>query len=864
MNTLRLRLLPMVVLACAACTGTLFSTARAAEGRRLVSIDCTADLPPDQYFGHGAVRVVDSPIGRYREAEGRPLSRFGYRFKIEHIGKPHLLVIRYPDDKRRFMCVMDGTTYDTTTGVFTDFAQPLSGKMLEIREVFWPRWNDCSVVMMTWSNGEPAAAAQIEVFELDELPPLDLPSAKGAGPLRQFGIQYEDPCGRCDSEGAINSQEWLDRITAYARYSGQNLLTYPIVWYHGPFYPSQREPSGDFGTIVGRDRKQYGRWTTHPADWVAPILDRFGREDMSFQGALTLLRLGSLMKRMNIDLESIKAGKDTINNMLASNNVQAGTQDWTPLYNVLNFQAKVEGRLSGWAYGEKDGQPYPARPIFNPLHPVVQEAVLGLVQEIADRYGRYPAFKGISLNMWHGTILWYAALDTGYDDYTVGLFEKETGIALGVDPKAPDRFSQRHAILTGPHREKWIAWRCGKIHELFGRIRDIMVRARPDLRVTVSLWTETTMPKLVGMPNSPAQQLCARPSTVDLYRQGGFDVNLFRDDPGIEIDYVFVPERDRDGWGTAGVDTPLESMCMFRDHDFLDSDTLATLAGGRRPGALIFNSWVEAWGNHKWFACDPGDTQAATLADMDGTPAEGMFRMNSEYPKDDFWWDSQLRITPPFPAGVHFLEYFAHAVAELDACRVTSGGLFLDTAHADAMQRFARAYRALPAEKFQTVGDRTDPVAVRTLVHGARRYVYLVNRDYYPVAVQVNLASPAGQATDLATGQKVDAPAQWALTLGPYELRTYALTESVGVAGFQAHPPEAIVHQLKAETDAALAAVQRLRAAGKPLPPGAETLAEGLSKAIQEGRLAWVRRALTSYGIRKSLQQAPEEKPAAK
>ena len=122
---------------------------------------------------------------------------------------------------------------------------------------------------------------------------------------------------------------------------------------------------------------------------------------------------------------------------------------------------------------------------------------------------------------------------------------------------------------------------------------------------------------------------------------------------------------------------------------------------------------------------------------MDGRPAEGIFRMNSIYPKDGFWWDSQLRITPAFQGGVHFLEPYAHAVADLDACRITRGGLFLDKAHTEAIQQFARAYRALPRQKFDTVGTSTDPVAVRTLVHDGRRYFYAVNRDYYPVKVDV-------------------------------------------------------------------------------------------------------------------------------
>ena len=425
------RWLGVMVLGGALGIATAGHAQETAPGRLLTTIDCTADYPADRYFGHGDVRVVDSPAGRYREAEGKPLSRFGYRFGVEHVGRPHLLVLRYPDDKRRFMCMMDGTCYDLTTGVFTGFQQPLSGRMLEIRQVFWPRWKDCSVVLMTWSNGEPAAAAQIQVFELEDLPPLKLAAPPGTSPRREFGVQYEDPGGECASEGAANSAQWLDRVSTYMRYTGQSLLAYPIVWYHGPFYPSRREPSGDSGWTVAADRTQYGAWTSQPGEWVVPILEHFGREGLEFQAALTLLRLGSLMEKMNIDLDAIKAGRETFNNMVASNQVQAGTQDWTTEYNVRNFQAIGEGKLSGWAYGEKSNQSYPARPMFNPVHPVVQEAILGLVGEIVDRYGRYPAFKGISFNMWHATILWWAALDTGYDDYTVGLFREGDRYAFG-------------------------------------------------------------------------------------------------------------------------------------------------------------------------------------------------------------------------------------------------------------------------------------------------------------------------------------------------------------------------------------------------------------------------------------------------
>jgi hypothetical protein len=824
------------------------------RGRLITTIDCTQEYPADKYFGHGNVRVVESKTGRYREAEAVPLSRFGYRFAIENVGKPHLMVVRFPDDKRRFMCMMDGTCYDLTTGVFTDFAQPVSGKMLEIRQVFWPRWKDCSVVFMTWGYGEPAAASRIDVYELDGLDPLTVPGDPNDGTRRDFGIQYEDPCGTGASEGAMTHRQWAERVATYARHTGQKSFVYPVIWYHGPRYPSQREPADNFETVVAPDRRQYVRWTSEPSDWVAEMLKQFEQYGIEMHASMTLLRLGSLMKDMNIDLGSIHAGKETYNNMLSNNQVQAGTHDWTPQYNVLNFPAKLAGELTTYAYGEQTTGPYGSGPMFNPLHPTVQEAIVGVAEEYALRYKEYPAFKGISFNMWHATILWYASLDSGYDDYSVTLFEKETGIKVPVDARAPDRFSKRHMFLTGPQRDEWVAWRCRKIHELNCRIRDAVVAARPDLRVTYTIWPEPWLSTLLGFPRSSAYQLHARKDTLTMCREAGFDPAMYHDEPNIDIDLTFNLSRDRDCWSWQGINSPTEWTSMFRDHDFLDEKTLDGFASNPRSGVYIFNCWVEAWGEHKWFPCEEDDAQKEKLAGMNGKPAEGIFRINSVYPEDGFWWDSQLRITPPFQAGDHFLEGYAHALAELDALRITRGGLFLDKAHSDQIRRFGLAYRALPAKKFDTVGTTTDPVAVRTLVDDERRYVYLVNREYYPISVELKLDKTNGKATDLATGQLVDAPATWRMTLGPYDLRCFALQAEV--QDFTTTAPEDIERQLKTAAQDTLAMIESLENDQQPLPEGTKTIADGIKSALKDGRLAWLRRALHSYPIRKAREVA--------
>ena len=820
---------------------------------------CEREYPADKYFGHGDIKVVKSSIGNYREAEPKPLSRFGYRFNIKNPGKPHLAVIRYPDDKRRYMCIMDGTSYDLTTGVFTDYAQPLTGKMQQIEQIFWPRWNDCTLIFMTWGTGEPAAVATVEIYELENLPAAETGFSKYPTPRRELGIQYEDPCGISSSEGAMSHEEWVERVISYGKYSGQNLLVYPIVWYHGPRFPSGKEPSDHFECVVGKDRKQYVRWTTQPADWVAYTLKRFGEEGLRFRGAMTMLRLGSLMERMNTDSVSVANGKDTINNVLKNGMIQSGTQDWTPLYNSRNYPKVLEFYAKGldmgkfpWVYGEKTGQPYHGGPIFNPLHPVVQKTILDFIADTAERYKNFKAFEGFSLNIWNSSILWFGSLDSGYDDYTVGLFVKETGIKVPGDPKDPDRFHKRYEFLTGPVRPAWINWRCAKIHDLICRIDDTIKKARPDLTLNLTFWTETTIPQILG-PLSASHQLFARAGNAEFFREGGMDVSLYKDNPDIGIDLHLEPQRDRGGWLNLGADTPLDQATMFRDFDFLDEQTKDRFKALSNSGCFIFNGWVEAWGEQKWFPCEKNDSQAAKFAYICGKPAEGIFRTNSEYPKDNFWYKSQLRITPAFQSGDNFLEHYAYAVAEYDAMRITRGGLFLDKAHTSQILNFALAYGCLPAEKFQTVGIATDPVAVRTLVKDGKRYFYAVNRDYYPIGLEITFDREVSDGIELSSGAALGKGAKWILTLDPYQLRSFTISADAKITGFKANPPSDIASEIDNAADLAIKAINQSIGKGYMIT-GAPEMAAEISAAKTEGKLAWLRRAENSYIVKKCLE----------
>jgi len=354
------------------------------------------------------------------------------------------------------------------------------------------------------------------------------------------------------------------------------------------------------------------------------------------------------------------------------------------------------------------------------------------------------------------------------------------------------------------------------------------------------------IPHLYGN-GEPQQQIFARPNGKNVYKEAGLDIELLKNEPNVQLD-LQTEGGGRDRSNSNQENARLEWFFMFRDHDFLDQETLDAVHDQIKPGVFIFNAWHEAWGDHKWFKCDPNDPNLAQASYVYGKKVEGNFRLNSYYPKDGFWWDSQLRITAAYPPFPHFMEQYAHAMAELDACRITRGGLFLDKAHSEELREFAQAYRPLPAEKFETVGPSTDPVAVRTLVHGGKRFFYMINREYYPIKVHVSFDKAPGKITDLASEKTITATKQWTLELKPYELRSFTINSKIAVSEFTVAAPPKMVKALHTDAKQALMNIEKVNAMGKFIA-GLDKIQHGIRSALAEGRLSWLRHALTGYHV---------------
>ena len=116
-------------------------------------------------------------------------------------------------------------------------------------------------------------------------------------------------------------------------------------------------------------------------------------------------------------------------------------------------------------------------------------------------------------------------------------------------------------------------------------------------------------------------------------------------------------------------------------------------------------------------------------------------------------------------------------MATLDSQQIFDGGWLLGLGQEDALTDWISTYRQLPAERFDTLVEDSQPVVVRTLAKGGKTYVYLVNDSSWPVKITLAVDLPPaakleklGDAPGVGPLLRTGETAGWTVSLQPYEL----------------------------------------------------------------------------------------------
>jgi len=739
-------------------------------------------------WSRGDVRVVDSPLGKYWEADPEWSSRLAFKIDIPEDQVPYILRLKYPDDK--FRSVMSDA-HDDKTGLYSRYVTsgyitggrwyPNTHTMQSVDHFWYPTGKTNVYWLLSWLRDAPAAAHSVSVFKIEGgnrgIPRLKVNTPEGE-PGREFGIQWEDSVfGR--SHGVMhlpikthNRDIMTERLTTYMGYLGLNCYHCPAMFYSGPLY-FHSIGGGEIGTSAGAAH--------HCENWLELTGLRMAEAGIKFYPTFNCTRTPNLIALKRSILE-LKKGADTV----------------------------TEVRYDG-AYGYQGLD-------MNPLHPAVQKEMKNLILEVAERGNVGGNLGGVGVYVSTADMFCFQSLRSGYGDLTVGLFERETGITVPGDAKDYQRFFKRAVFLTSEqHRKQWVDWRCRKVGEVIANYAETLDRAYPGTKFILSL-------HLVG--NSRTELFRGEQSIYDAWRERGIDMLALSSIPNVEIEFRW----HESGWGIAtwgkhqaNENLGFEPYNLPRDvsNDPVQMQWLKKC----RAAIWDFRSYYERQlGNkrgHDYALCD------------------------------DQWWvdgagNTQGDMMPP---DRYALEPLVRLVALTDTPRISVGAISTPgQGRFKQWHEFARAFRSLPKAEFTTwTGSQTQPVWLREYEGKAGHYFYAANTEYYPVPVEIAFSGSVETVKELSLGKQIEIGKDTlSLKLKPFELKSFLVGKGAKITAATVNVPSEPIEKLKKELSRLKTLLKKAEEKQARYASDYKTFIARIDKALAEKRYYDFRRLIES------------------
>ena len=396
----------------------------------------------------------------YLEAGEGLNDRFAVRFRLDGTVPLWCFELTYPDDRARAIDLVIQNCrrpvgYSMNNGIETGLEHPLTGKNAVKRFLYWrdelfdePAGNgDLALVAMTQTKGNPAALSRVRVYairdgRIPETRTCDAPPVNGL--KRRSAIWFEDPAimqdfGVTDPDGDIPDPLLLiDRIAAYMKYTGQDTLVYPAIWYSG---------------IIGENYMP----RKHMPHFMREVCRRFERDGLAFVPSVNQQRFPRLET----------PGRYT-RSMLTDGSLHA-----TPI-SILDTGLPNPG---GWHHTPT---------YYNIAHPEVQKELLREIGLVTEECRDHKAFIGLAIDPFNAiNVTSWGTIGAGYNDYCIDAFERTTGVRVPVDRGDPMRGREYAKWLKANAYEKWVAWRCGVVTDFYRRAAETLRAGRPDLMLFV-------------------------------------------------------------------------------------------------------------------------------------------------------------------------------------------------------------------------------------------------------------------------------------------------------------------------------------------------------------------------------------------
>lgn len=674
------------------------------ERKLIHTIVPTPSMDKDRFAHVGDVHLGELNGRQYLETDNVSGSRFAIRFQLPDKNAIYLLEWDYPDDKKRTCDIIAQASvassddeYELQTGYSTGNEYYNTNTFITQKCLYFPRSTDTTLIFMGAREDTPAAVAEIRIYQL--LSGLPAASHIKAGPVngweRTVGVYFEDPAiNYCfgDHGGKPEFFEtMIDRMVAYMKYSGQNLLVYPMVWYDGLIKDSYNPRS-------------------HHDGFMEAFLTKFDRHGLAFMPSFNW---------QNVYFNNVS---------ITRNKLVDGSLHPSPIA-IYNTGVTNPNLWHG------------SSPNLNIIHPQLQERFFQYLDEFIRIGVGHSSFKGVTFHLARHCILWFGELDCGYNDYMIDGFEKETGIKLPIDRNDPLRGRAYYEWLVKNAKEEWIDYRCKILADFYKKVAARLKAARPDLILNLTVFN--------GYTFLNDQDYMKPEHNFQSQRRGGIDPKYYDDCDNIVLVQGTYPADYR--WREE------HNLPRNLDHyeHLLVKDTM--------PEFYTMTSRAK----RPWLHMHDRYWESAVAIDAKEHWSAKPRPFKIPWLKEHTW-----RVSTINPSGFHAMKHYVLPLRFGDLLGITKGGYLIGTyGMEDLLIPFAKAFKALPAKRFDDLVVKSETLRARFLHDGDTTWLYVVNTSDKPDLASVR--TNAKHITDLLTGQ--ERQPSFDLDLEPYQFLSFKL-----------------------------------------------------------------------------------------
>ncbi len=685
--------------------------------------------------------IVERNGLKYREVTGNERGdRFSYRIDFKHPGDWYLFELYYPDDRNRCVevsvtsCRADFPRSQGGAGAETGGKFFISGKM---KKLFWVQIADHgshALDIMNVYPGWKSAVQKIKIYHIKgKLPEVS------TGVSRWYGIHTE----RCFDLSGMASIFGLDLPRSRTFLKGTMKL--PLVQNILVKLYSQKMACDNFAQYL-----------------------RFSGQNLHIMGCLqyTTLNTPYTPAFMNDVPCAYPCIRRMLSNVLNENGIDflAGiefSQDFNMNTHSNNAQV-LNGADTVWMIDRDGRQFYGAGKIRNMckipnwLHPAYQKSYFDFIKGLNRTFGEMKHYRGVSnLNglaqrsNYYAPAFGYAKdyddpLRFSYDDLTFKLFEKDSGINLGISRNDPTRFSKRANLIKNSKalQKKFLEWRCTQFRDFLAKSVKVLNSKRSNLKFVDFIPTED-------------------PEFFKFLHESGRSVDDFLKDFAIDLGKLstipnLIPIRCTFSW-RAGFGLEHQNPYTWIAKE--DRDFIKAFNKSPERGVMCRSSWDE---NHK--------------------VAEGCkfsYRKKPKRLKGSDWQLTHCKTRAhPQPSDCNAREALIQGIITSDPTVALSGfcDASLNIGHEQTLREVMCLFTKIPHRDFTVVLNTglTTNLAIRKLNGAKDSWFYVANPGYWDIKGKIDIDA-GGSVFDIASGKKVagQGKSKLPVDLEPFGLKVF-------------------------------------------------------------------------------------------